>query len=409
MSDILSDIDALLDGPQAAAPEAPAETAKETTYLAPVIPDGNQGWDKAEYGQRAPETSGVEAMMSVRHNPWHAIGNVIPEALRATDIQTVLDAAGMNWTVSKRPLQVAAKAVRNVTEVEDGDDIVTTTWEDFSLPTPDFYGIVRDDTQKVLGVVKRAYTPFQNLDALEFVNDLLQNEGVTIETAGVLYEGARVWVLANIPRDMTIAGDVHVPYLCISTTHDGSGSVRADLTMMRVECRNSLRWAIRNIQLIDALKEHGIDNPSPSWTHRHSTNVKAKATDARRMLGFASDFIDAYAAEIEEMMAKVVTPKAFEKLVAEFLPIDSSATDRQVSNVEEKRDKVRALYESPADGGKFKGTGWGALQAFSSYDLWGADLRGGEKTRPTRQIVRLLDGTIEKRTTAVKDRILALR
>lgn len=374
-----------------------------TTILDPVIPSGrgqnnpSMEWDKDE-AQRAPETSGVQTMFSVRKSPWHELGTVIPEAIGSKDIETVLQTAGMDWTVSKRPIRVAETLLPD--EVE---------WVDYKVETGEFFAMVRDDTAGVLGVVGKAYQPFQNAEALDLLNDILLSGDVTVETAGVLWEGKKVWVLANIPKDLTIEGDVHVPYLCVSTTHDGSGSIRADLTMMRVECQNSLRWAIRNPHLIEELEARGVKNPSPSWTHRHSTNVKTKAADARRMLGFAVDFLDAYEKDIQALMAKVVTPSEFDKLVSDFVPMGSAETDRQKANVEDKRDKVRAMYESPIDGGKFKGTGWGALQAFSSFDLWGADLRGGEATRATRQAVRLLDGTIEKRTTAVRDRIMGDR
>lgn len=378
-----------------------------TTILPPVIPSGrgqnnpDMEWDKAE-AQRPVETSGVESMFSVRKSPWHELGSVIPEALRSTDIASILETAGMDWTVSKRPVRVASTS----TLIAEGDQEPSTLWSDFDLATDEFFAMVRDDTDKVLGLVKKAYQPFQNAEALSLLNDILLSGDVTIETAGVLWGGKRVWVLANIPRDMTIQGDVHVPYLCVSTTHDGSGSIRADLTLLRVECQNSLRWAIRNPHLLAALEEQGIENPSPSWTHRHSRNVVTKAADARRLLGFAQDFVTAYEAEVEELMAKVLTDREFDKLVSDIFPTEVGATERQAANVEAKRDKVRALYESPLDGGNFKGTGWGAFQAFSSYDLWGTDLREGEKSRPTRQIARLLDGTIEKRSTSVRDRIL---
>ena len=398
MSDILDQIDALT-APQTydqATAQVAAQVAQadSVTYLDPVVPSASDIYDASEYQGNVPvQRSGVESMFSVRHVPWHEIGNVIPEALRSSDIETILKAAGMDWTVSKRPVRALA----------------LDSTDQFTVATDDFFAMVRDDTNKVLGMVGKAYEPFQNADALDLLNDILASGETTVETAGVLFEGKKVWVLANIPRDLTVNGDVHVPYLCISTTHDGSGSIRADLTVMRTECQNSLRWTVRGDHLRKALEEKGITVASPSWYHRHSSNVKAKAADARRILGFAVDFLDAYEAQIEELMAKVVTDAQFDRLVKGLLPVGDEATDRQKSNVQEKRDKVRAFYESPQDGGKFKGTGWGVFQAFSSYDLWGANLREGEKARPTRQIVRLLDGTVEKRSTTVLDRIAALR
>lgn len=380
-----------------------------TKTLDPVIPSASDIFDACEYNGNIPvQRSGVEHMFSVRHNPWHAIGTVIPEAIRSKDIETVLKTAGMDWTVSKRDIRAAAKKM-TLAERGPADEEVLTDVFDFGegIGTDDFFATVRDDTNSVLGVVGRSYQPFQNAEALDLLNDILLSGEVTVETAGVLWGGRRVWVLANIPRDLTVDGDVHIPYLCVSTTHDGSGSVRADLTLMRVECQNSLRWAIRNNHLDAALAEAGVSiSGSPSWTHRHSRNVRTKAADARRILGFANDFIDAYSTEIDALMARVVSDREFDKLVKGFLPVENGSTQRQERNVEEKRAKVRALYESPADGGRFKGTGWGVLQAFNSYDLWATPVREGEKARPTRQIVRLLDGTIEKRTTAVRDRLL---
>lgn len=367
-----------------------------TTYLDPVMP---LQIDPAEALKMA-RTSGVESMFSTRISPWHKIGTIIPEALRSSDIETILKTAGMDWTVSKRAIAAAA------TVASEGGRV------DFTVPTDDFFAIVRDDTDLVLGVVKKAYEPFQNADALDLLNDILLSGDVTVETAGVLYDGRRVWVLANIPRDLTIEGDVHVPYLLISTTHDGSGSVRADLTVLRVECRNSLRLAIANLDLRRALQEKGVQlggSGSGSWTHRHSANVKAKAEDARRILGFAGDFLDAFEAEVKDLMGKVITDRQFDKMVAEMFPAGEELTDRQKGNVTEKRNRVRDLYDSPFDGGKFRGTGWGVLNAFNSFDLWGADLKGGESTRSTRQAVRLLDGTIETRTSKVRDRIMSFR
>lgn len=369
-------------------------TAPETNYLEVVLPNRRgqnapgMEWDANE-AARPVATSGVETMFSVRKSPWHEIGAVIPEAIKSSDVKTVLETAGMDWTVSKRAVRVA-----NL----DGTA--------YDVDTDEVFAMVRDDTGKVLGAVKGAYQPFQNADALDLVNDLLLSGDVTIETAGVLFGGKKVWVLANIPRDLTVLGDVHVPFLCISTTHDGSGSIRADLTVMRAECQNSLRWVPAMPQVIDALRAAGIANPKPSWVHRHSSNVKTKAADARRILGFAQEFLTAYETEIVALMDRIVPASEFDAMVSDFLPIDHDATDRQARNVTEKRDRVRALYESDTDGGKFKGTGWGAFQAFSSYDLWGADLREGEASRPARQLVRLLDGTIEKRSTAIRNRLL---
>lgn len=360
-----------------------------TTYLDPI----HRNMVFKDPGEaRTPEQSGVETMFSVRQATWHKLGIVVPEAFKLADTKSILEAAGLGFTVSKRPLRAAR------TIGDNGD------FDDFVLGTSEYFAMVRDDTNEILGVVGRRYEPFQNWQALDLLNDILASGEATAETAGVLDGGKRVWILANIPRDLTVADDIHIPYLLVSTTHDGSGSARADLTLERVQCRNTVKFAIRNTELRERLAELGIDNFTSSWTHKHSRNVSSKAAEARRILGFANEFIDAYAAEIDSLVARVVPAAEFDDLLVVEFPLATGATERQERNTLDRRDRVRAAYENPQDGGLFKGTAWGVVNAFNSFDLWADPIRD-EAKRPARQMARLLDGSVEKRINRVRDRL----
>jgi phage/plasmid-like protein (TIGR03299 family) len=95
-----------------------------------------------------------------------------------------------------------------------------------------------------LGVVSDRYKIVQNTDAFNFLDSLLQDGVIRYESAGALKGGRVVWALARMPSQDEIApGDVSRRYILFSTTHDGSGSVHALPTSVRVVCANTLRIA----------------------------------------------------------------------------------------------------------------------------------------------------------------------
>jgi phage/plasmid-like protein (TIGR03299 family) len=105
----------------------------------------------------------------------------------------------------------------------------------------------RTDTGAFLGSAGDRYTPIQNKMAFEFVDALLAvEEGAHYESAGALGNGEKIWCLARIPRDITIAGtdDSSLSYLMFCTSHDGSLAAQAKITSVRVVCNNTLTSAV---------------------------------------------------------------------------------------------------------------------------------------------------------------------
>jgi phage/plasmid-like protein (TIGR03299 family) len=93
--------------------------------------------------------------------------------------------------------------------------------------------------------------PLQNDQAFQFFDPFVSSGLVTLETAGSLREGKRVWILARIAEnsDVGIVGDDIVrKYLLLSNSHDGTTAVRVGFTPIRVVCANTLAMAVRNGQ-----------------------------------------------------------------------------------------------------------------------------------------------------------------
>lgn len=152
-------------------------------------------------------TANVETMFYTRVAPWHGLGVRVESALSS---QEALKASGLDWNVIQRP-------------------IMTSAYE----PVPGYKANIRDTDNKVLGVVSDRYRVVQNAEAFAFTDALL-GEGVKYETAGSLQEGRRIWLLAKLPDRYIIEGEQIEPYLVFSSSHDGSGAIKAAMTPVRV-------------------------------------------------------------------------------------------------------------------------------------------------------------------------------
>lgn len=168
-------------------------------------------------------------MFSVGEVPWHRLGRVIKDA---PTIAEGLVAANLGWTVEPRELTYVA-----------GDGL--------RQPVPN-RAIIRTDTQDLLGVVGPNYTPLQNTEAFKFFEPWVESGLVSLETAGSLFSGRRIWVLGKINAEPSeiVQGDIVEKYVLLSNGHDGTMAVRTGFTPIRVVCNNTLSAAHRGNKLL---------------------------------------------------------------------------------------------------------------------------------------------------------------
>lgn len=161
----------------------------------------------------------VESMFSVKERPWHGLGTILTEA---PSIQEGIIYAGLDWEVKTEKLKT-----------ENGIDVTTKN------------AVVRQDNQSILGIVGNQYKPLQNKDAFNFFEPFIENNMATLETAGSLYNGAIVFILAKINSDNIVVNDEDQveKYILLSNSHDGSQALRIGYTPIRVVCNNTLQMA----------------------------------------------------------------------------------------------------------------------------------------------------------------------
>ena len=174
----------------------------------------------------------VQTMAFYGDVPWHELGAPVPKNVTAEEM---IRAAELDWSVEVRPAQGARQINRK------GE---YSRYEVVRMP--------RAGTREsgvLLGVVGRRYQPLQNVDAFGFFDPIVGEKKAHFETAGVLGEGERIWVMARMPGAMEIVrGDECRKYLLLSNTHTGEGSVIAKFTSVRVVCQNTLMMAMQDGQ-----------------------------------------------------------------------------------------------------------------------------------------------------------------
>jgi len=169
----------------------------------------------------------VENMFSVGQKPWHGLGHTLATA---PSIREGIVLAGLNWRVKMRPMRAT---------LADGG---------CEIDVPDHRAVFREDTGTILGVVGDGFHPLQNEDAFAWFQPLVEEGLVTLETAGCLREGRRVWVMAKVAGDPAVvvpgADDIVDLYALLCHGHDGSLAVRLGSNRVRVVCANTLAAAL---------------------------------------------------------------------------------------------------------------------------------------------------------------------
>lgn len=310
----------------------------------------------------------VETMMYTREKPWHGLGTYVAEAPTSAE---ALRLSGLDWTVEQRPVYL----------------------ENAAVPVPNYKANVRDRDGKVLGIVTDRYQVVQNSDAFSFTDELIGGD-VRYETAGSLREGKKIWLLAKMPA-AKVAGDDVEPYLCFSNTHDGSGAVKVCMTPVRVVCQNTLNLA--------------LSSAKRSWAMKHVGDMTAKLDEARRTLELADRYMMHLDGAALQLANVTVTDEKLEKLLNEMFPLKENATDRQKNTVKAVKDEFMICYFMP-DLAKFRGTGWGVVNAMAdmvdhskprrdtgSYreNNWGRIMDGHELVdRATAKVMDMVGGLV---------------
>lgn len=295
--------------------------------------------------------------------PWHGLGYAIEHDATPEEM---LKAAGLNWTVSKRPLWTPATSVG----VESPD--IGSILEGSLIKVPDHFALVRDSDNKVLGPAGKDYIPTQNRQAFDFFKKFTDAGEMRMETAGSLQGGKQVWVLAKLLWKFTLpGGDIVMSYLLMSSPHVWGKSFVMKFVTVRVVCNNTFVMAMN-----ESTAQKGFRMP-----HIRAFDSEVYA-EAAQTLGIARELFDDFNKKAEIMARATVDQQVVIRYIADiFQPelMTEQFGKAYGAATEITRSKLILDPDSPkVDPINFKRT---AFDVFNSINRQpGADLKSANGT-----------------------------
>lgn len=287
------------------------------------------------------ERTGRHSFFSVKEIPWHGLGTIVQEYPNS---QQALEYAELDFEVEKRELYAVG---------------------DSQIDVPDYYATVRTDTNEALGVVGKDYQIVQNVNAFDFFDSIVGSKtGILYETAGALGRGERIFITAKLPDYIKVGkNDLIEQYLFLTTSHNGSSSITAAFTPIRVVCNNTLNAALQ-----------GVTN---AVRIRHTVNVHWKLKEAHKLLGI-SNRLNKELGDIFNHWSKVrITDKHVKRLIQLALAPNKETLNTLYQDRDEKLSAMfnnmvssvmdYALTSPSQDFDTTKGTLYGCYNAVTGY------------------------------------------
>jgi phage/plasmid-like protein (TIGR03299 family) len=305
----------------------------------------------------------VEQMMYVGATPWHGLGTQLNVAPASTE--EAIRLAGLDWNIELQQLATP-----------DGRLVERNA-------------VVRTSDNSILGTVGMGWEPVQNVKAFSPFEPFLQAGLATIETAGSLKGGRRVWMLAKINRPDSVivpqADDRVAKYLLAAVGHDGTLAFRLGYTPTRVVCMNTLSVAVNEgesthiriphlsgaTKAIDAIAKtiEGVDArfEKTAEIFRALAGVKIRGSEQLRQYVdsvFKPNKAEHGADGLSDLLARPVSPRE-----SIFSADSGEMTSEKKSRV---FDEIATLFEQGRgnDLPGVRGTAWAAYNAVTEQLTW---------------------------------------
>lgn len=306
-----------------------------------------------------------------RGNAWHyrqGDQNHYPLAIPVEDVRRRL----FDWTAEEQPIFLTG-----------------------GVPIPERKAIVRGDTGDVLGIFKEGYRPHQfNQWLVNNVANILDDD-LSIGSAGLLRGGAVAWVSVEVPDTITTPEGVQYrPNLMAVSSFDGTIATTYKRVVTNVVCDNTMAAGLR---------EHG-----QAFKVKSTKNSMGRLSDAREALEIVHTVSEDFEREVRELCSTKVSDHDWERIVDELAPLPEEKEGpygtRAVTMAENKRDTLWHLWSDDLRVAPWRGSAFGAWQAFNTY----RHHEGVGGAKPERNMLRAVDGRTEKDDRETMKRVLAL-
>lgn len=301
------------------------------------------------------EITGRYSFFGVKEKAWHGLGQIVEQYPTSEE---AIRHAGLDYEVYKKPAFIKLDG----TSIDDNGEFI----EGRDIIIPDRFGTYRSDTNQAFDVVGKDYQIVQNREAFNFFDAIVGGgEGILYETAGALGQGERIFITAKLPDYIRVGNgdDVTEKYIFLTTSHDGSGSITAAFTPIRIVCQNTLNASLRNMTNVVRIK--------------HTSGVKQRIENAHKIMGLANTLSDQLEDIFNEWTKIKATDQQIRKLIQlalcpnkETLDLLKKGAEDEVSTVFKNTIDDAFSYAMMSDAQQMdttKGTLFGAYNAVTGY------------------------------------------
>lgn len=281
------------------------------------------------------ELTGKAEIAYAYKKPWHGLGQELtPDA----PIEVWRKEAGLDWTAELANVEYRTNQINGELFTFQKQNVV-----------------FRSDTAAPLGIVTDRYKVHQPAEVLDFFNTLVKSAGFSLEVAGAIKGGKRIWALANVNKEACVLGqDAVKAYLLLSTSFDGSTATIGQFTSIRVVCNNTLSAA---------------DSESSPSRFSITHGAKFDASLMRDKLGLVVSGFDGMMDKYRSLARSSTNTQQVEKFMKELFP---HVYNEKAGQYQESRGykKVMDLFEGKSIGYGMTGTigtKWGLLNAVTEY------------------------------------------
>lgn len=237
------------------------------------------------------KSNGEASFFSVKEKAWHGLGKIVSEAQTSEE---AIKLAGLDFRVERASL-LAQLPELSTHEVKLQNKAIKNDGKYFAAsPVFSKFATYRTDNNAVLGIIGKRYEIVQNTQAFDFFDTIVGSKQAIFETAGALGNGETIFITAKLPDNIIVKGvDIIEQYLFLTMSHDGSGSIQAAFTPVRIVCNNTLQLALKNC--------------SNKIRIRHTKSAHSKLESGAKLMGIAHKASEEYSQIFERMSSVKVT------------------------------------------------------------------------------------------------------
>ena len=280
------------------------------------------------------------SFVSHSEKAWHGLGKIVQNAMTSKE---VIENANLDYEVEKTTIHAKIG-------------------ESLYQPYDEKFATYRKDTNEVLGLVGGRYEIVQNKDAFSFFDAIIDEGEAIFETAGVLGKGEKIFATAKLPNDLMVNGEPCEKYIVLTNSHDGSSSIIAGLTTIRVVCNNTLQAALK-----------GLSN---KVSIKHTMGAKERLAEAYKVMGIASVYMKEVEGVFNQMAKTTISDEQLKSYIQNVMKPEYKIL-HETTEEEEKlstrfKNQVDSIYEfalshPTQNTNAARGTLWGAYNSISGY------------------------------------------